>query len=258
MKYLVLIAVLLTGGCGGSSKEQPVDIVEKFLIEPTCSDHAPYGLPIGLQQEIILCKSAFIVSYNTVNKNPNYVSYILSGRAGVESVERVYDFKTDPELTLTEQASNDDYVNSGYDRSHLIAWADFLTLHEALESNFFTNITPMTPELNRGLWLSLEIKARDWSIMIGDLNVIAGVIASDEVIGKDVNVPGYLYKIIFESSTNSMVAFLFPNNAIINSDNVNDYAISVDALEILTSIDFFPSMNEELETALENQIVWYF
>jgi endonuclease G len=256
MKYILLIALLI-GGCGGDSKEQPVDIVEKLLNEPKCSDHAPYGLPIGVQHEVILCKSAFIVSYNTVKKNPNYVSYILSGRAGVESVERVYDFMADPQLLSTEQASDVDYLYSGYDRSHLIAWADFLTLNEALESNFFTNITPMTAELNRGLWLSLEIKARDWSIMLGDLNVIAGVIAGDEVIGNEVNVPGYLYKIIFEANTNSLAVFLFPNQAMLNSDNINDFAISLDALEILTNIDFFPSMNEEQHSALKNQIAWY-
>jgi len=57
-----------------------------------------------------------------------------------------------------------DYVNSGYDRGHLVPAEDFASLKTKLKSTFYyINCIPQTIKLNRGIWKKYEGEIRKLS-----------------------------------------------------------------------------------------------
>jgi endonuclease G len=94
--------------------------------------------------------------------------------------------------------------------------------------------------------------------------VVTGPVLSDglSTIGQeDVAVPNYFYKIILKeiNGTKSIIAFLMPAQ---DSDApLNNFVTSVDNIEKITGIDFFPNLEDSLENELEknnNYKAWSF
>lgn len=110
------------------------------------------------------------------------------------------------------------------------------------ESFLLSNISPQYPSFNRGIWRQLEEKVRQWAIEKDSLYVITGPVLDPirGVIGEnEVGIPGYYFKVLVDLSPPeySMIAFLLPNNG--STNELSDYAITVDSLEKVTGYDFF-------------------
>jgi endonuclease G len=73
-------------------------------------------------------------------------------------------------------------------------------------------------------------------------------------IGRNkVTVPKYYYKVIYDPKRQGkMIAFLMPNEN--SSKPLKDFVVTVDSLERMTGIDFFPELPDIIESALESQI----
>jgi endonuclease G len=73
-----------------------------------------------------------------------------------------------------------------------------------------------------------------------------------KTIGQEkVMVPNYFYKILLDNSDGKykMIAFLLPNS---KSDKpLYDFVVSVDSIEKMTGIDFFPKLDDKTESTLE-------
>jgi endonuclease G len=84
--------------------------------------------------------------------------------------------------------------------------------------------------------------------------VTAGVLTSNKgKIGSNgVSIPKYFYKIIYDpKGQGKMIAFLIPNEKSIKP--IQSYVVSVDSVESLTGIDFFPELPDTLENLLESR-----
>ena len=128
--------------------------------------------------------------------------------------------------------------------------------HERTDKFYMSNICPQIHHLNTGDWNELEANTRKWARRYGRVYVTCGPIYNGnrrtEYIGKNrVKVPDAFFKVILIQSSKKTCAlgFYFENEA--GQRPLNEYLVSVDYLEQMTGIDFFPALPDELENTLE-------
>jgi endonuclease G len=202
--------------------------------------------------------SAWSAGYSTKHKQPYWVSHIITKDILYGNFTRSDDFRVD---TLIKKGTADsmDYKNSGYDRGHMAPSADFRWSKKALsESYLYSNIAPQNPLLNRGTWAKLESIVREWAIENNEIYVVTGPVLNQQFANLQqgsyqVSIPHYFYKIVFDlyPPNYKAIAFLLPNKNV--PFKLKSYVASVDSLENLTGIDFFPALDDSLETILEKQ-----
>ena len=110
------------------------------------------------------------------------------------------------------------------------------------QSFLMSNMSPQAPAFNRGIWRKLETEVRQWATEKDSIYVITGPLFSpgDSLIGNNgVGVPGFYFKVLVDLSPpdHDMIAFLLPNTG--SSEELINFAISVDSLEQLSAYDFF-------------------
>ena len=210
-------------------------------------------LPTSTTNQIVTHKY-FTLSYNEKHEQAEWVAYELK-----KSYVRNSNFKRPyfiQDLKVkTQSADWRNYKKSGYDKGHLCPAGDMEFAINAYTDTFFTsNISPQLHSFNAGVWKRLENKVRYWAIKYDGIYVItAGILAPKlKTIGKEkVSVPDYFYKILWTNfnGEHKMIAFLIPNT---KSDKPLYYfATSVDHIEKMTGIDFFPKLDDKTENSLE-------
>ena len=215
-----------------------------------------YALPAPIKGEQVVHHSAMSLSYNEEHEQANWVAHMVTKDIEEGKVRRTNDFRVDP-LVRTATAVKADYWYSGYDRGHLAPSADFRWSKKALsESYFYSNMSPQLPELNREIWAKLENQIREWVIEDDALFVITGGVLKPalKTIGEnEVSVPNFYYKVIMDlqGDDKKALAFVIENGA--SNKHFLEYAVSVDSVEMLTGIDFFHTLDDELEIALESK-----
>ena len=169
--------------------------------------------------------------------------------------KRTNKFRSDPEIP-TGSATAADYRRSGYDRGHLAPAADMAFSGQTMaDSFFFSNMSPQKPAFNRGIWKELESLVRCFAITERKIVVVTGPILPKEktvTIGANqVTVPTHYYKVIFDlTPPQKMIAFILPNEG---SDKLlREFAVSVDAVEKATGLDFFSKLPKEKQKQLES------
>lgn len=199
--------------------------------------------------------NGYSLSYSETHEQAEWVAYSLSGNDIVHiNRERPY-FEVDPKVR-TKSAHWKNYKKSGYDRGHLCPAGDRKKTKSLYNETFLTsNITPQKHEFNAGIWNRLEQKTRYWAKKHKNLFVISGGVLTDKnlkTIGRDkVSVPNRFYKILLDNTQPDIkaIAFLLPHK---NSNRpLYEYVVSIDQLEKITGIDFFPALPDQLEDKLE-------
>lgn len=208
------------------------------------------GYPLTTTTDTIRSYKGFDLGYNEQFEQASWVAYVLT-RGEIESgyVDRTNNFRPDSTIA-TGSASLKDYRGSGFDRGHLAPAGDMKWNQIAMSESFLmSNMSPQAPSFNRGIWKRLEEHVRSWAIEKDSLYVITGPVLEpiDSFIGEnEVGVPGLYFKVLVDLSppNHDFIAFLLPNTG--SSDDLDDYAITVDSLEVITGYDFFASAPDQL------------
>ena len=206
----------------------------------------------------------YTLSYSEKHEQAEWVAYELKkDYIKNNDFKRPY-FIEDPKVK-TGSADWRNYKKSGYDKGHLCPAGDMEFALKAYNDTFFTsNISPQLHDFNGGIWNRLEQKVRYWATKYDGIYVVTGGILhpSLQTIGKEkVSVPNYFYKILLDYSNGQyrMIAFLVPSK---KSDKpLYDFVVSVDTVEKMTGIDFFPKLDDKIENNLEkasNYKAWSF
>jgi len=217
------------------------------------------GYPSTSTTDTVLSYIGFDLGYNEQFEQAAWVAYVLT-REETESgeVERTENFRADTSVR-TGSATPADYRGSGFDRGHLAPAGDMTWNGEAMSQSFYmTNMSPQRPGFNRGVWRRLETAVRNWAAEKDSIYVITGPLfsPSDSLIGENgVGVPGHYFKVLVDLSPPDyeMIAFLLPNDS--SSDDLLQFAISVDSLEQYSGYDFFASApDQEVVEWLEGHV----
>lgn len=212
--------------------------------------------------ETILKRKGYTVSYNRTLNLPNWVAWELNRDKLVERESRTDKFLPDPDLPKSEAVTTDDYKGSGWDRGHMCPAADNRWHWRAMQESFYmTNICPQHHNLNRSDWKELEDRCRVWAEQEGRIYIVCGPILYNQkhrTIGKEhkVTVPEAFFKVILcaDSRPPRAIGFIYKNTS--GNHPVDSYTNSVDQVERITGIDFFPALPDDVEKRVEASYDW--
>ena len=245
------------------------------------SEHAYGGIPsCGIYIE----RQGYIIQFDVEHKTPRWVAYHIKPEY-LDTPDRKKKkwgkFRDDPDII--GEATEKDYKKQfntwrNYAKGHLAPYFisggdrdndginaangddyDAKTVHEI---NYMSNIAPQHHynfNGSGGLWYKLETYVRNKLLREQKKNVwvFAGCIfgpGSYDRIGNGVEVPPMFYKIVVTENNNipKILAFLFPHQIKRHGD-IQDYLVSVNIIEALTGLDFFPELNDE---EMERKSTW--
>lgn len=231
----------------GQSSTKPVSVGNDVL----------FPAPLKKVPEQILHRKGYTVSYNKDLKIPNWVAWELTPEKLVERESRTDKFLPDPDLPESEAVTTNDYKGAGMDRGHLCPAGDNRWHWKAMQESFYmTNICPQNHNLNRGDWKELEEACRQWAQKEGKIYIVCGPILYNQkhrTIGKQhrIVVPEAFFKVILCTNSHppKAIAFIYKNAS--GNHPLDSYVNSVDEVERITGIDFFPALPDEVEDKVE-------
>jgi endonuclease G len=255
-KIYALIAILLLISVYGYNflleKQESQEVIEKGI--EIKGDTNVFFLPTSTTGQVIH-HEGYSLSYNEKYEQAEWVAYELKkSHLSNTNYKRPY-FEID-KAVKTNAAHWKNYKQSGYDKGHLCPSGDRKYTKAAHDETFLTsNISPQTHDFNSGIWNTLEQKVRFWADKYDGVYVVTGGVLKGELptIGEEgVAVPNYFYKVLLDYNNGNpkAIAFLMEHE---NSNNsLYNFAVTIDTIEHLTGIDFFPNLNDDLEEKLES------
>lgn len=210
--------------------------------------------------DIILKRKAYTTSYNINNKIPNWVAWHLTANHVNREIKRFGGYYEDEEVPIP-RATNEDYRDSGWSHGHMCPAGDNKWDSIAMrESNLLTNICPQHRSLNSGLWNRIEQDCRKWAMKYDDIYIVCGPVLLNrehETIGENkVVVPEAFFKVILcLTGKPKAIGFIIRNNE--GTKKRDQYINTVDEVERITGIDFFPALPDEIENAVEKEANLY-
>lgn len=247
----LLILLVIYGYKHFLNQEEKTEIVSEG--KEVKANTNEYFLPTSTTGQIVH-HEGYSLSYSEKDEQAEWVAYELKkSHLSSTNFKRPY-FKID-KAVKTGAADWRNYKNSGYDRGHLCPAGDRRYSQSAHDETFLTsNISPQENEFNAGIWNTLEQKVRYWASKYDGVFVVTGGVLKGnmETIGDEhVSVPNQFYKVLIDSNSGKtkMIAFLLPHKNL--NKPLYEFVVSVDSIEKLTGIDFFPQLDDFLENKLE-------
>lgn len=257
---LSTILTLIAGGFYLVEELYPgtINAAIQKIKEPVKS-HENMEIPVLLTErnQQIIQHLGFTVCYNHDWLIPNWVAYELTAREVAGDLGRYDKFLPDP-MVNGDPVVTKDYSNSGYDRGHMCPAADMKWSEQAMKESFYmTNICPQNHNNNAGDWKDLEELGRDLATKYGNIYICCGPIVenTNTKIGtvRRIVVPQAFYKVLLRQKADGQwtaIGFVMPNQA--GNRPLMTYMHSIDEVEQLTGIDFFPSLPDSIENAIES------
>ena len=149
----------------------------------------------------------------------------------MERESRTDKFLPDPDLPEHEAVTTDDYKGAGMARGHMCPAGD-------------------------NDWKELEESCRRWAQEEGKIYIVCGPILYDQrhrTIGKKhkITVPEAFFKVVLCADSNppKAIGFIYKNAS--GNHPLDSYVNTVDEVERITGIDFFPALPDEIEEKVE-------
>lgn len=221
--------------------------------------HAIGGLPAGRAAPggppRLLENIGYTVGYSETLRNPLWAAYRAFDVRDLTSPARPGHRK---DQRSAAGVSPNDYKGSGYDRGHLAPNFAIATRYGSAaqrETFLMTNITPQKPFLNRLLWRDIEHRiAASYGRCFSDVWVVTGPVFNEPVrrLPSGVAIPDAFFKIIADLDGGHLrvMAFLISQDPVPYM-RLRSGLVSVDRIEELTGLDFFPELPDELQADLE-------
>ena len=106
--------------------------------------------------------------------------------------------------------------------------------------------------------MSFEAIVREWARRHNEILVVAGPALSRQLpsIGPNqVAVPELFYKVVVDLAPPGIagIGFVLPNGS--GNDAIDRYVVSIDSVEAITGMDFFPVVVDSIEAEVEGIVV---
>jgi endonuclease G len=249
-----------------------VEEIEILKLASTIEQMKEVGYPTSTNPLTIAEHSALVIGFNESYRLAEWTFHQLLPDVIDGGITRSNDFRPDPKLEGKTAIEADYFIRTekedgtfkydgfGFDRGHLAPSADFRWSAQGLsQSYYYSNMTPQRPGFNRESWADVENTLR--SIVQNNPQryfVLTGPVLHDSlpVIERSVNqipIPELHYKIIvdLESDNPKGMAFLMPNKKC--EKPVYEYVVSIDSVEAITGLNFFPNLDTKTERQVESK-----
>lgn len=197
------------------------------------------------------------LSYMDSMRLPEWVAYELTvGRLSHSDSLAEMEFRPDPAIRASP--GNSLYKSGDWLAAQFAPSADLAFNRDALaETQFTSNAAPQLPGPANQLWKALEARVRDWVRECGHLYIVSGPVIQHPVKNwagiEKVAVPSAYYKVLLDlrDPNQKAIAFVIPGQPQAGQP-LEAFATSIDEVEALTGINFFPQLMEPgLEARLE-------
>ena len=265
---IITVGILITSGFFLISAQrnkvqqnsiQSSDVQSSSVQSNNPSTQSSWAMPAILPTETVTQHSAYSLVYNHKHMQAKWVAYNLTYGNTVGGAERSSKFSIDPSIS-PRTAVTSDYTKTGYDRGHLAPAGDMKFSAQAMSESFYmSNVSPQLPGFNRGIWKKLEEQFRSWAPSSHPVFVVTGPVLTDPIsshIGQtcSISVPQRFYKIMLDTaSPMRAIAFVLPNNS--STQPLSSFAMSIDEVERITGMDFFPKLNDLQEAKIEKTLI---
>ena len=193
---------------------------------------------VSAQDLVTIQHKAYKTTYSKSKNYPVKVEWWLT-KAMVScptKVKRTDNFGPDPKQIASTNLQQY-YNNSGYDRGHNFPAADgACDIVSMTESFYFSNMTPQTPQLNRGDWKMVEELTRLEASQYDSVYVWTGSVGEVKKIGA-LSIPTQCWKVLYIKKTKEWFAFLF-NNDNSKPNGINDNKVTVKVVEQISGYKF--------------------
>lgn len=218
--------------------------------------------------------NTYMLEYDITQYHSRWVAFRFDATTRTQLTGRSDEpFTDDPSLSSTYHIGNRGF-GWGRDRGHLCASADRVYNSTANEQTFYmTNMSPQMSSFNQGYWVTLEglVQKCGRNASFADTLYVVkgGTIKPDQISdyitranGKKVAVPKYYYMALLKVKNNaySSIGFWmehkeygydYKNKAPLSE--IAKHAVTVNQLEELTGIDFFPNLPDAAEEKIESR-----
>lgn len=284
--HIALLAIsLLSAAC---HRHRPLeDDVESLsdsvaTIEQATNDakYVDLEIPFIVRDSLnqILRRERYTVSYNRETLNPNWVAWVLTRESAQGEVEKkiwfddkgnaqgIVNFKPDmvkgtyivdaESETPSPQFEDWDKMPDGMSHGHMCPAGDCKTSPVAVTQSFLlTNMCVQARNLNSGSWNRLEMKCRDLAKKYGRIYIVAGPIFKDGKVSVkmgNIAIPDAFFKVLLcMDGSPKAIGFVYSNTN--DKHNMDESACTVDDVELLTGIDFFPQLPDSIEHEVESK-----
>lgn len=208
-----------------------------------------FGLPAcDASTQHLVTRSAFNLCLSDTHKIPLWSAYELTPSMLHAVSGHRYSFRHDAALAAT----NADYRNSGYHRSHLVPASDVASNSDAVrESYLLSNAVPQLPELNLSAWRKIENDIRRLAAHSDAVYVVTGALfdcAFPHIGVNRIAVPCATYKVVLALNGEETTAFAV---VLANQPGATRRTLSVRELERRAGLDFFPALPTVLQDRIE-------
>lgn len=226
---------------------------------PDAGSEIRMELPSHSDKNCIIEYNGYTVSYDEASRIPTWVAYELTAEEANGTIGRSgKNFRPDEKAKVV-QADNYDYRGEGWSRGHMAPAGDFKWDDGAMWDTFYyTNCCPQDEKLNNGSWNVLENRVRTWARQFGSVYVVTGPIIGQNQCGRigvhGVVVPDAFFKAVLVYSDEAFhgIAFVMFNNS--TPQRILDSYLSINDLEKLSSLDFFPDLDDSVEETIEDDV----
>lgn len=265
----------LTGNQEQSETNQPNGQPQNQSVAPASPEQAaqiylalgnPSNANTSDPNNYLLVNNYYALSYNRARAIPNWAAWRIS-KAELGDYPRPNPDPFRPDDRIPKgwtRVTPTDYAGSGFDKGHLCPSADRSGSTEGMTATFFmSNMTPQTPDLNRGPWQKFEAYLRTLVTRGSDVYIYAGVYGEDGKVRKKVTIPTNDWKVAIAvpagspiSSINDgarVIAVDMPNVKAIKNADWQVYRTTVRQIEGRTGLNLFSNLPSDLQSALENK-----
>jgi endonuclease G len=191
-------------------------------------------------QDVVVLKHTNYTSHFSKSKRYPVVVEWWETRAKIgcpNPLPRKDNFKPDPLLPVETNIGND-YVNSGYDRGHLMPAKSNQCQTQSVQDEcfYYSNMVAQTHRLNAGDWKSLETLTREYAVKEDSVHIWAGNVGEIKRIGK-VSVPKQCWKVVYFKKSNEWMYFVFENDQS-KPDGIHNNEVTKEDIEKLTGLKF--------------------
>ena len=216
-----------------------------------------YFLPAASPQGKLIRHGAYILQFDERRGQADWVIYELTDRRATGTLPISGTFRADPDVR-TGAVAPDAYKGSGFERGQLVPPGDMRWSNSALAESFYMSVvSPMKPSFRKGLWAQIETLGRKWAATEGSVYIVAGPVLKGpmDTSGKaPVPAPQLFFRIFLDMQEPGIkgIGFLLPVDG--REKDVMRYAVPIDSVEAATGIDFFPSLPDNFENAIEGTV----
>jgi endonuclease G len=243
MKKILLVLFLFLSFQANAATIPPCKVVEKFG-EP---------LEIVKQQESFypVCLNAIFSMFDASTKTPKWVAAIVKPMYLEQTVGRGKNFHSEKKLPKNIGPKASDYNNikskdgMSLSAGHMAPSADYVGDAQLEYETFsYANVVPQVQVCNNsGVWSSIEAWVRKSVLVYGDHYIMTGPVYTEPkfLVGSDIAVPDYLFKVVYNTKTNTAIGFMVPNKKLCKTTK-EQYITDISLIEQKTNLKFFPKL----------------